>query len=42
VKKGHIEQGLTLLKEVMDKTENSSHKAVYASYIAEFENKKWE
>jgi fumarate reductase subunit C len=42
VKKGHIEQGLTLLKEAMGKTENSSHKAVYASYIAEFENKKWE
>jgi hypothetical protein len=40
VKKGDIEQGLTLLKEVMDKTENSSQKAVYASYIAEFENKK--
>ena len=40
VKKGHIEQGLTLLKEVMDKTENSSQKAMYASYIAEFENKK--
>ncbi|MBE3145470.1 MAG: site-2 protease family protein [Planctomycetes bacterium] len=39
-KKGHIEQGLALLKEAMDKTENSSHKAVYASYIAEFENKK--
>jgi hypothetical protein len=39
-KKGHIEQGLTLLKEAMDKTDNSSHKAIYASYIAEFEDKK--
>jgi tetratricopeptide (TPR) repeat protein len=42
VKKGDIEQGLTLLKEVMDKAENPSQKAVYASYIAEFENKKLE
>jgi tetratricopeptide (TPR) repeat protein len=39
-KKGHIEQGLALLKEAMDKAENSSDKAVYASYIAEFEHKK--
>jgi tetratricopeptide (TPR) repeat protein len=41
-RKGHVEQGLALLKEAMDKTENPSHKAVYASYIAEFENKKRE
>ncbi|MFZ0035437.1 MAG: site-2 protease family protein [Sedimentisphaerales bacterium] len=40
VQKGHIEQGLILLKEAMDKMENSFHKAVYASYISEVENKK--
>jgi len=40
VKRGYIEQGLTLLKEAMDKMENSFHKAVYASYISEVENKK--
>ena len=37
VKKGHIEQGLTLLKEVTDKMEDSSTKAAYVSYIAEVE-----
>jgi hypothetical protein len=42
VKKGNIEQGLTLLKEVTDKMENSSTKATYVSYIAEVENKKGE
>ena len=39
-KKGHIEQGLALLREAMGKTENPSFKALYASYIAEFESKK--
>jgi hypothetical protein len=39
-KKGRIEQGLALLKEAMNKTEIPSHKAWYASYIAEFESKK--
>jgi hypothetical protein len=37
-KKGQIEQGLALLREAMDTTEPLSHKAAYASYIAEFEN----
>jgi hypothetical protein len=40
VKKGHIEQGLILLKEVRDKTENISLKTTYTSYISEVENKK--
>ncbi|MCX5638391.1 MAG: hypothetical protein NTX52_11975, partial [Planctomycetota bacterium] len=40
VKKGHIEQGLILLKEVRDKTENISLKTAYTSYISEVENKK--
>jgi hypothetical protein len=39
-KKGHIEQGLALLKEAMDKAEKSSDKAWYAFYIAEYESKK--
>lgn len=33
VKKGHTEQGLTLLKEATNKVEDSLSKAVYASYI---------
>lgn len=39
-KKGRIEEGLALLKEALAKTEDSSDKAWYASYIAEFESKK--
>lgn len=39
-KKGQIEQGLALLREAMDKTENPSHKAAYANYITEYESKK--
>jgi hypothetical protein len=39
-KKGHIEQGLALLKEAMDKAGKSSDKAWYAFYIAEYESKK--
>jgi tetratricopeptide (TPR) repeat protein len=42
VKKGNTEQGLTLLKEVTDKMEDSSAKAAYVSYIAEVENKNGE
>jgi hypothetical protein len=40
VKKGDIEQGLTLLREVMDKTENSSQKAAYRTYITSLEKQK--
>ncbi|MBN1392036.1 MAG: site-2 protease family protein [Sedimentisphaerales bacterium] len=38
-KKGHTQQGLTLLKEVMKNTEDPSLKSWYASYIADIENK---
>jgi predicted Zn-dependent protease len=40
VEKGNIDQGLALLREAMEKSESSDHKAIYASYIAEIENKK--
>ena len=40
VEKGNVEQGLTLLKEVMDKLETSHRKATYADYVAKVENKK--
>jgi hypothetical protein len=40
VKKGDIERGLTFLKEAAEKMEDSSHKAIYTSYISEVENKK--
>jgi len=40
VEKGNIEQGLALLKEVIDKLETSHRKAICAYYITEVENKK--
>ncbi|MGA2070526.1 MAG: site-2 protease family protein [Sedimentisphaerales bacterium] len=39
-KKGHIEEGLSLLRQALNESEDFSHKAIYASYIAEYENKK--
>ena len=39
-KKGHIEQGLSLLREALDASDYFSHKEIYASYIAEYESKK--
>jgi hypothetical protein len=39
-KKGQIEEGLALLKEAKDKTEDVSYKEVYAHYITEYENKR--
>ncbi|MGD0077664.1 MAG: site-2 protease family protein [Sedimentisphaerales bacterium] len=38
-KKGHTQQGLTLLKGVMNNTEDPSLKSWYASYIDDIENK---
>jgi tetratricopeptide (TPR) repeat protein len=39
-KKGHIEEGLSLLRQALKESEDFSHKAIYASYIAEYESKK--